>query len=313
VYVANAGSGPVDGYSASSSGAVPPILELLNPQNQSTVWDPWGVTIDRSGNIYVQSFLSDATSFVFAPNSVPGALPTRIFRAYGPDSRAIAVDQEGYEYVASGEGGSLIAVAAPGAAGEPANLYSVEPVRTFNSGETTFNPWPDILATNGHNLFVASAKSTGNAVETYEGGASGSSTPVQVLSGGATALGACSSTCDHVAIAYSSATADLYAAVSGGGEEAHISVFAAGAGGDTAPLRTIGGSATGLDGKVITGIAVSPATGQIYAMVKSAEFEAAGQMEVFAGGASGNAAPVRSFTDAASGFANAMGIAIGAG
>jgi hypothetical protein len=310
VYVANADSGPVDGYRASSSGAVTPVVELANPQDPSTFWDPWGVALDRAGDIYVQSFLSDATTFVFAPHSAPGALPSRIFRVYGPDSRAIAVDQEGYEYVPSGESGSVIAVAAPGAAGAAgAGLYSVEPVRTFATGEGIFSPWPDILTTSGHELLFASAKGEGNAVETFAGGPSGSATPLRVLSGSATGLGTCSSPCDHVAVGYSGG--NLYAAVSGGAAESHVSVFSSSASGNSVPLRTIAGSATGLDGKVITGIAASPATGELYVMVKAAEFEASGQIEVFAPGASGNVAPLRTFTDAARAFTDAMGIAIG--
>jgi hypothetical protein len=311
LYVANAGSGPVEGYNPSSSGAVAPVREADNPQNPNTVWDPWGVAIDHAGNIYVQSFLSDATTFVFAPEPIAGVAPIRIFRAYGPDSRAIAVDGEGYEYVASGEAGSLIAVAAPGAGGPPGNLYSVEPVRTFTTGEGTFNPWPDILTVSGRNLLVAVANGSGNAVETYEGGASGSSTPLRVLGGSATGLGACESTCDHVAITNWSVTGNLYAAVSGGGQEAHVNVFAGTAAGNTGPLRTIEGSATGLDGKVITGIAVSRATGEIFVMVKSAEFESSGQIDVFGRESSGNVAPTRTFTDISTAFANAMGIAIG--
>jgi hypothetical protein len=308
--VANAGTSPVVGYNAQSSGAVAPVREADNPQNPNTVWDPWGVAIDRAGDLYVQSFFSDATTFVFGPHPVAGSAPIRIFRAYGPDSRAIAVDGAGYAYVASGQAGSLIAVAPPGAAGSPGTLYSVEPVRTFATGDSTFNPWPDILATRGGELLVATATSTGNAVATYDGGAGASATAIRILSGASTGLGRCASTCDHVSVAYSPASTDLYAVVSGGGEEAHLSVFAGSASGNQAPLRTIQGSATGLDGKVITGIAVSPGTGEVYVLVKSAEFGGAGHIEVFSGEASGNVAPLRTFTDAENAFAQAMGIAI---
>jgi hypothetical protein len=313
VYVANADASPVNAYSASSTGAVSPVRQADNPNAPNSVWDPWGVAIDRSGSLYVQSFLSDATTFVFAPNPTAGVAPSRIFRAYGPDSRAIAVDTEGYEYVASGEAGSLIAVVPPGAAGGPEALYSVEPIRTFTSGEGTFNPWPDILAIDGRDVLVATANNTGNAVEAYEGGATGSAAPVRVLTGAATELGSCSATCDHLSVAYSPATADVYVAVSGGGQETHISIFPGSAGGDTAPLRTIEGGATGLDGKAVTGLAVSQASGEIYAMVKSAEFESPGQIEVFGGAASGNVAAARTFTDVNTAFDDAMGIALGSG
>jgi hypothetical protein len=61
---------------------------------------------------------------------------------------------------------------------------------------------------------------------------------------------------------------------------------------------------------VITGIAVSQLTGDIYSMVKASQFAGPAQVEVFDPSANGNATPVRSFTDAASEFPNAQGIAL---
>src|SRR5580700_3435060 len=69
IYVASADSGPVTAYPAAASGAVHPVRKVKNPENSKTVWDPWGVTFDSSGALYVQSFLSDATTFVFAPGA----------------------------------------------------------------------------------------------------------------------------------------------------------------------------------------------------------------------------------------------------
>jgi hypothetical protein len=60
----------------------------------------------------------------------------------------------------------------------------------------------------------------------------------------------------------------------------------------------------------MTGIADSQHTGDIYVLVKSAQFQGPAQVEAFARLAAGNVAPLRSFTDAASGLADAEGIAI---
>ncbi len=314
VWVASASDMPVYAYAAGSSGRVEASGEADSPDDPNAVWDPWGVAFDSSGDLYVQSFLSDATTFVFPPGAGKGIAPLRQFMVDGPDSRAIAVDPTGYAYVQSGEGCCAIAVAAPGAAGQASELYHVDPVSTFEDDATGYDPWPGILSIDGSgNLLAAVTRTAGNAIETYQGGPSGSSTPLGVLSGSRTGLGACAgfSTCKQVSIDYSTATGELYAAVSGDGPFAHISVFAGGASGNTAPLRTISGFATGLVGRVVTAIAISPATGDIYAMVKTAEFGGAGRIEVFGSAARGDATPLRTFTSAEpGGFGDAEGIAI---
>jgi DNA-binding beta-propeller fold protein YncE len=113
-----------------------------------------------------------------------------------------------------------------------------------------------------------------------------------------------------MSITYSSTTDLIYAAVSDS-TGVHVSEFAARAGGDVAPLRTIEGSATGFTGKIASGLAVDPVTGDLYVMVEGPRFAAAGAVEVFAPGASGNAAPLRTFTDSSNHFSLAQGLAFG--
>jgi hypothetical protein len=315
VFVAGA---TVFGYDAGSHGSVSPIRELENPNLPNTFWDPWGVAFDQAGDAYVQSFLSYATTFVFGPGAGRGAQPIRIFDAHAPDTRSIAVDGAGFEYVDSGnQVPPVIAVAAVGASGQPSNGYSVAPVRTFASGETGFNPWPDILSVDSANdLLVGEARSDSNDIATYAGGAAGGSTALRVLQGTKTGLGSCPSVggvCDHLSIAFSPDAGSIYAAVSGGGTPAHISAFKGGTSGNAAPIQTIEGGATGLQGKVITGIAASQLTGEIYVMVKPTRFAGPAEIEVFDPHANGNVAPLRTFTDAATAFADASGIAIHAG
>ena len=135
VYVANADSGPVTAYSANATGPVQPVRSIQNPQNFQTTWDPWGVTFGPSSQLYVQSFLFDATTFVFPEGS---STPGRIFQVNSPDSESIAVDGNGYQYVIGGDDGPVISVAAPGASGNPANLYHVVPVRQFQTDEKAY-------------------------------------------------------------------------------------------------------------------------------------------------------------------------------
>jgi hypothetical protein len=307
VYVASAGPGPVAAYAASSSSSVTPARTVDNPNTAGTVWDPWGVTFDATGHLFVQSFLSNATTFVFPPGAHGGTPPSRIFEAQGPDNSSIAVDAQGFEYVLGGESGSSVAVAPPGASGVPGNSYFVPPVRTIVL-DGSFNPWPDLLSVDSNNeLLAAVSRPQGNAIEVFTGGAGGGASPVRVISGPNTGLDSCSAGC-KVSVTFSPLTGRIYAAVSSGATT-HISVFAGNASGDTRPVRTIEGSATGLAGMVITGIADSQLNGTIYAMVKTSQF-GTGRINAYGRFANGNVAPLRSFTDRGSGFANAAGIAI---
>jgi DNA-binding beta-propeller fold protein YncE len=77
------------------------------------------------------------------------------------------------------------------------------------------------------------------------------------------------------------------------------------------PTCTIDGSRSGLAGAVVTGIAVSPTTGSIYVLAKTAEFGGTGQVLVFAPERCGNVAPLAAFHDRTNKFTDGMGIAVG--
>lgn len=309
IYVANADGGPVTAYLAASAGAVTPARAVLAAADSNANWQPWGVAFDRSGNLYVQTFLSDATAFVFRPGARGTTPALRKFVGNSPDNRSIAVDSAGYEYVAGGEQPTVIVVEPPAAAGGPGDLYYVPPVRTIQLDEQ-WNPWPSDLAAGADNELVAvTSRPEGNAIEIFSGGAHGGSAPVRVISGPRTGLGSCGSACD-LAVAFSPLTGSIYAAVTDGART-RISVFAGGASGDARPVATIGGPGTGLAGTAITGIAVSQCDGTIYVMAHtaSADFTPA---RVYAYGslADGNAIPLRYFTDRRSRFTDSQGLAI---
>jgi hypothetical protein len=323
VYVANVNEtdDPVTAYAAGSSGSVARAFALDDPKVSNTIWDPWGVTFDTTGHLYVQSFLSDADTFVFPPGARGTTAPSRIFAGagQGPDNASIAVDANGFEYILGTQSGSSLAVYAPGASGTAGSSWIVSPLRTLTL-DGNFNPWPQQLTTDGRNEALAAAErfapvtfAPDNAIEVFGGGASGGASPVRVVSGADTGLNC--APC-KISITFSKLTGRIYAAVSDlSGATTRILVFAAGAVGDARPLQTIEGSATGLSGMAVTGIAVSQIDGTIYAMVKPAStvnspLLSTGRIDAFSRFANGNAAPVRSFTDAATGFADAAGIAV---
>ena len=138
VYVANADSGPVTAYSASATGPVQPVRSIKNPRTPvQTTWDPWGVTFGPSSQLYVQSFLWDATTFVFPKESSP---PGRIFRVNGPDSESIAVDGNGYQYVIGSDDGPVISVAAPGSERQPRQPVRRSPSPGISTDEDVWLP-----------------------------------------------------------------------------------------------------------------------------------------------------------------------------
>jgi hypothetical protein len=244
--------------------------------------------------------LSNATTFVFSPGSTGHTQPARIFRGGGPDTRAIAIDAQGYEYIATGQGPAEIRILPPAANGQPANLYTVDPVRSISTDESgAWAPWPGMLTTDSQSHVIAAvARSQGNAIEVFEGGPTGAATPLRVITGPVTGLDSCSiDGCHTMCLAYASLTGEIYVAVNHGAAT-KISVFAGNANGNIAPVRTITGPATGLAGNVVTGIAVSEITGELYAMIKGSQFGGPAQISVFGPSALGDVAPIRTLTDA---------------
>jgi len=309
VYVAN-GSGPVTAYQSGSLGKVEPALLINNPKLSNTYWDLWDVVFDRLGNLYAQTFLSDATTFVFAPHAHGDAKPIRVFMGGGPDTRSVAVDSAGYEYIATSESSSEINVLPPKANGQSGNLYYVMPLRTIYTDEAVWFPWSGILTTDSHDDVVASiVRYPQNAVEVYPGGPSGSGGPIRTITGSKTQLGSCGSNCENLTTTFSRYTSRIYVGVTSIAGS-RILVFAEGANGNAVPLQAIEGTETRLGTKAITGLAVSGRTGEIYAMVKGAQFGAQGVINVYARTANGNISPERSFTDADNRFYNSLGIGI---
>lgn len=86
-----------------------------------------------------------------------------------------------------------------------------------------------------------------------------------------------------------------------------ILVYATGASGTAVPTRTIVGTSTGL--AVIQGITVDTA-GQIYVSSWTSNGSASNSISVFANGATGNVAPIRTISGGATGLTSPAGLAV---
>jgi hypothetical protein len=136
-------------------------------------------------------------------------------------------------------------------------------------------------------IYLANSNSGGtDSVTVYAAGSSGNATPVQTISGSNTLLS------DVFGIALDGA-GDIYVsnmAVNGPGASS-VNVFAPGANGNVAPIRTISGALTGL--YQAFGLAVDP-TGNLYAANRTTGYTWA--VSVFAPGANGNVAPTQTIS-----------------
>jgi hypothetical protein len=184
VYVGNDNGAPVLGYHAGSSGLATPIREADPPRNNPNIfWDPQNVAVDRSGNLYVQSFGSEGDTFVYAPRPDRGDRPVRIFELFASDTQGIGVDNSGFEYVLSGDACCFLAVGPPRASGKFDHGYFVQPLRTVDVG-FAFPAWTQTLAIeDGRNPVVVIPATPDNAIVAYPGGRNGSSNPLRTISG----------------------------------------------------------------------------------------------------------------------------------
>ena len=308
LYVAERGASTVAAFDAHATGEVRPLLTLHGPHTQLS--DVWGVAFDATGALYTQNFIGNGYLNAFAPGAAGDARPLRTSRV-GPDARTVAVDAQGYVYVATSQSTQQIRVYSPGSQGDPARDFNVVPVRNIelpNPYSLGFTPSNLSVDSSGH-LLVAAQSVQGNAVLVYQGGASGAAQPIRILTGSSTRLGATQSAYGSpFTLTFSPLTGRLYTAVSDGAST-HINVFQGDASGNVAPLRTIAGPATGLAGLVVTGLADDPCQGSIYALSADSVFGKSGQVLVFGRLAQGNVAPLRRFTEINTHLADSLGMA----
>jgi hypothetical protein len=272
ILVANLGpaqGGSITEYRETDNGNVAPQTTIAGPNTGFGITrGPVGIALDPSGRIGISlGNISGNEVETFAPGAKGNVAPLTAIDCF-PRLATIgaAFDQAGNLYVS--HGGTSIEVFPPGATG------CATPSRVI----TGISPYGIAIDRNDI-LYVADQQ---GAVDLFPPGAS---QPMARIAGSNTGL------VEPVSVALDAAL-NVYVF---DGNTSAISEFAAGAQGNVAPIRTIGGSKTGLSGAI--GLAVSRTTGKIF--VSS---PAATAVFGFAPHASGNVAPAQVIAGAATGL-----------
>jgi hypothetical protein len=202
------------------------------------------------------------------------------------ETSAVAFDRRGELFVSAflPEGGRAVEVFAPGANG------CVKPRRTISDAGG--------LAIDSHNvLYVANSETA--TIDIFP---AGSSTMEAQIGGSNTGLGPPGTALPSDTVAVD-ASRNVYVFDA---KTATISEFAAGATGNVAPIRTIAGSKTGLNGGngFSFGLAVSK-SGEIFVSNPGSN-----AILGFAATASGNAAPIQTIAGSATGLGDPLGVAV---
>jgi hypothetical protein len=167
---------------------------------------------------------------------------------------------------------------------------NVAPIATIFGPDTDLDTATSIALDSAHNIYVTNGR--GESVTVYAAGATGNVAPIRKISGRKTGLNF------PVGVGLDASGA-VYVANSGATSNTRwsITVYAPGATGDVAPIRTIKGHATELFDPQALAVAAS---GTIY--VLTSDKTGYPQINVYAAGANGDARPIRTIGGAATGL-----------
>jgi DNA-binding beta-propeller fold protein YncE len=185
-----------------------------------------------------------------------------------------------------------ITVYSAGASGNAA------PIRTLNGMVTGQNETTGVVADTVNNeLMVADAFA--NAINVYTLTASGNTAPIRTLAGAATGLS------EPNGLFVDTVNDELVVTNDDSGTYS-VMVYSRTASGNTAPIRTIVGGATGLE--LPYGVFVDTVNNELVVANRAAIN--GGSITVFARTAGGNAAPIRTLSGAAVGFNGPIGVVV---
>ena len=263
IYVTNS-TPSVTVYSEGSSGNVSPTATIRG--SNTTLDVPTGVTLDSSNKIYVAD-QSTSSVAVYAAlgnssgtlNDTPSAVISTTMTTGLSHPQEIALDSSGNIYVADDFAASVYVYPA----GTNGNAV---PTAVISGGKTGMNSPYGIALDSSDNIYVADygSVSRGGAIaaSVFVFPPVGSSTGVLNESPSATISGMDTKLFNPFGIALDSSR-NIYVADDGnsGVTLASVFVFSAGSNGDVAPLATISGDSTGLNGPC--GVALD-SSGNIY-------------------------------------------------
>ena len=173
---------------------------------------------------------------------------------------------------------------------------NMAPIRTISGGATGLST-PRGLAVDTVNNELAVANSLSPpSITVYALTANGNVAPLRTISGAATGLSV-----NTVGLAVDTVNNEFFVAI--GSPANSILVFARTANGNVAPLRTISGAATGLNGPY--GVAVDIVNNEVAVANLGGN-----SVTVYARTANGNASPLRTISGAATGLNSPTGLAV---
>ncbi|HEY6159083.1 MAG TPA: hypothetical protein VIV88_16670 [Gemmatimonadales bacterium] len=286
LYVTNAPLDPRSGgsitvYAPSASGDAGPTRTIAG---DSTGLDhPGGIALDTAGNVYVSNTY---TVTVYAAGASGNVTPTRTIQSSW-EVGGVALDPAGNLYVSSRSGITVYAAAGGNAT----------PIRTI-AGSNTGLDCPAGMGLDGAGeLYVANP--CGGSIVVFAAGADGNAIPTRTIAGSNTGLdGPSGIALDGARNVY--VTNAGYAANVGS-----VTVYAAGASGNTTPTRTIVGCHTGIGYPWGPLGVVLDAAGNLYVAAHIPAFGIA----VYAAPASGSATLSRTITGCNTGLNGPDGIA----
>jgi sugar lactone lactonase YvrE len=312
-------SGPMQGdariqvYAPNAAGDIPPVRVVSGPNTgmkQST-----SIAVDGSGEIYVANDLisrdrvtSAATITVYAPNATGDAIPIRTITGF--DTRmsrptGIAVAADGTLYVANSgvwndDHGSVKVYRAAADDGEL-------PIRTLMKIGTEFLEPAGLAVGRDDTLYVISAAPFIRRVTVYPPEADGEVGPLRTLEGGHTELESPSGLAlDRGGRLYVSDRREASGLNAYGPDLGAIRIYDAGANRDEAPVRTIVGSFTRLNGP--GGLAIDR-VGNVY--VPNYWGTGPGSVTVYGPEADGDVRPLRMIAGPATGLQSPAAVALG--
>jgi len=272
-------NGTVRGYPLDAAGETQPCAVI--PVNE---WGP--ISISRYGYLHVAAFQTGTASYpVYAPNANGNAGQVRLITA-DRDRFSLATDSHVTDFLADGEGRSSCweAAVATGAG-------STQRICTTETGTQV-----EALAVEPDDrlVVVLSDYAGPPRIELYAKPASTPPQLLQTITGPATLLPDAAA---EFGAATDPATGDIYVYAAGPSVGPRVLVFASNASGNVAPKRVLTvpdatGWGNGQSGGGSNVLAVDD-RGQLYLGLRTNVI-----VQVYAAGASGNAAPLRAITDA---------------
>ena len=294
----DASCGTVNVYPRIARGNTAPLRILAGPALKlfPGFLPAGGLAMDTISNELLVANGGVGSLLAYARDASCNAVPLRTVTGDLSVPVAVAVDTVNEELVVADTGNGQVIVYGLTATGlSPA-------LRTLYDAAPDFSG-PAGVAVDPVNNELAVVLSSVNSVKVYDRTASGNVAPLRILSGTATGLNS------PVGVALDAIHNELLVLNRGptSPPQSSLTVYARNASGNTAPLRTISGTSTGLANSVA--FALDAVNNEII-VANLGSLSGTGSVTVYSRTATGNALPLRTLSGTATGLANPVAVMV---